>query len=76
MTYLKFFFPCFIAIGLCSSIVAQEPANSAAFSDDVISAGPDSTAKVKVVSIDVSGNKKTKTYIILREIGAVTQAGI
>ena len=68
MTYLKFFFPCFIAIGLCSSIVAQEPANSAAFSDDVISAGPDSTAKVKVVSIDVSGNKKTKTYIILREI--------
>ena len=68
MIYLKFFFYCFVATVLYGSAFAQEPGTTAAFQDEVSSAGPDSTAKVKVVSIDVTGNKRTKTYIILREI--------
>lgn len=68
MTYLKFLFSCFIAIGLSGASFAQERSATAAFSDELTPAGPDSTAKVKVVSIDVTGNRKTKTYIILREI--------
>lgn len=47
---------------------AQETTSYPGFYDPVNKNNIDSTSKLKVEAIEVSGNKKTKTYIILREM--------
>lgn len=69
MKYLSALFLIFFSLGLPVIVIAQERPNYSGFYDGIRSmVAADSSSKLHVVSITVSGNKKTKTYIILREI--------
>ena len=48
--------------------IAQKSNPVSGFYDELKKANPDSAGKLRVVSISITGNKKTKAYIILREI--------
>ena len=68
MTYFKFLISCFVALAFINDCVAQQPAAVPGFYDEIKRINPDSTAKLHVVSFNIKGNKRTKSYIILREI--------
>ena len=57
------FFCCFFSAQLSAQTFIPRFNN-----DSIKNVTPDSGSKMRIVSIYVSGNKKTKTYIILREI--------
>lgn len=67
MKYFHLFFACVPACFLFISSAAQTIIPR--FNNDTAkSMGIDSSSKLRITSINVKGNKKTKTYIILREI--------
>jgi outer membrane protein assembly factor BamA len=68
MTYFKFLISCFVALAFINDCVAQQPAVVPGFYDEIKRINPDSTAKLRVASFNITGNKRTKSYIILREI--------
>jgi len=69
MTYLKYLISCCIALLAFYISNAQQPIQDPpGFYDQLKQINPDSTAKLKVASITIIDNRKTKTYIILREI--------
>ena len=54
---------------MLATVKAQERPDYSGFYDGIRTmVAADSTSKLHVASITVSGNKKTKTYIVLREI--------
>ena len=68
MTYFKFLISCFIAMAFLYDSVAQTPVAVPGFYDEIKKINPDSSAKLRVTSISITGNRRTKSYIILREI--------
>ncbi len=69
MIYLKLIFCCcFTLLFFCPAFCQQKNSEPGYYDDLSKLITADSTAKFNVISIAVSGNKKTKTYIILREM--------
>ena len=68
MTYLKPIISCCLALMIFHVSIAQQSNPVSGFYDELKKTNPDSTGKLRLVSISIIGNKKTKTYIILREI--------
>lgn len=69
MTKFKFILPACFAFFFIHSSVAQKPASVPGFFEEVSKmTKSDSTVKLKVTAIHIIGNKKTKNYIIQREI--------
>jgi len=57
-----------VLLGLSGSVLAQEVPDPEVFFPNTQNIRVDSGSVLKVMEIKVSGNKKTKTYIILREM--------
>ena len=69
MKYLKFAFFSLIIILISQKSRAQQPTLYPAFRDEVTKKiAEDSTSKFHISSVTVTGNKRTKNYIILREL--------
>lgn len=68
MTYLKLIISCCLTLMIFNVSIAQQSNPASGFYDELKKINPDSSGKLRVASITITGNKKTKAYIILREI--------
>ncbi|CAN5729869.1 hypothetical protein BH11BAC4_BH11BAC4_14370 [soil metagenome] len=68
MTYFKNLLSCCIALMVFSFSQAQQKDPASEFYEQLKKINPDSSAVVRVINITIRGNKKTKSYIILREV--------
>lgn len=68
IAYLRFIISCCIVFTSFQSAIAQQSTIVSHFYDSVKRIYPDSLTKLPVASISINGNKKTKTYLILREV--------